>query len=529
MKPALVDRLRALPAADRARILAGLSWREKAMLAHLWAFWLRPDDRELGAVQGNGQMPPPGNWIFWVCQGGRGSGKSTAIGSWFTDEAHKLGPAFVGAIVASTVDEARKLITDERSGFLKIAPPWHGVKFEPSVFDGLVTWASGAKAYVYSADKSAKARGGNFNRAWIDDPPKFGPSGKKFLDTLLRAFRLEGHGLRCGIATTPPDPNDPPSCPELLEWILDQQTTPQPEGTWVFSFTGASDDNLQNLDADYRRVLRLFEGSEGEDAEREGVYVKGGGAKKIFREVEFTSDLVRVLTLPEIFDVVSISIDPADSSNTKACEVGIVVGGLLAERGHGYLVEDASGHLNSDEWPARAWDAAERWIPRARRWRFIIEVNRGTKDSSLLRAQEVIRRLQRGLPGVSVCEIRTVTSREDKGARAAPLPLIYRAGQVKHLPCMTDAETQMKKLTNVARQQARLDRADAAVYALLDLFGLLDGQETTTLGASTLMPGTFGGAPMGSINVGAPPQTSPVAPGAFTFAMGGGMGRGTFT
>lgn len=511
MKRALVDRLRALPAPARARILGGLTWRQKALLGHLWAFWLKPDDREPGAVMGTGQMPPPGPWIFWVLQGGRGSGKSTAVGSWFSDDAHRLGPAFVGAIVASTVDEARKLITDERTGFLKIAPPEHGVEFTPSVLDGLVTWKSGARAYIYSADKSAKARGGNFNRMWIDDPPKFGPNGRKFLDTLLRAFRLEGHGLRAGIATTPPDPKDPPSCPELLEWILDQQHAAQPDGTWVFSFTGASDDNLQNLDPDYQRILRLFEGTEGEDAERAGVYTKDAGSR-VFRGVEFSLPPVRVTEAPEYFDAVVISIDPAESAGDFACEVGIVAAGMVRSAARAYLLEDASGRLDSDHWPAVAWDLAERWLDRAGTWRFVIEVNRGTKDSSLLRSQEVIRRLRRNPNDVAVstCEIRPVTSRLEKDKRAEPLVTIYRAGQIGHVAgAMLKVEEQLKRLKPGGG--GKLDRADAAVYALLDLFGLLDGQRATPLGGSSAgsQVGAFGPMAQSSIAVGPEPGGSP--------------------
>lgn len=505
MTAALVDRLRALPAADRARILAGLTWREKAMLAHLWSFWLRPDDREPGAVCGTGQMPPASNWIFWVLQGGRAAGKSLGIGSWFTDEAQRLGAGFVGAIVCSTVDEARKLIDDKKTGFVHhTAPPWHGVEFEPSVFDGLLTWKSGARAYVFSADKPAKARAGNFNRVWIDDPPKFGPGGKRFLDTFLKAIRVEGHGLRIGIATTPPDPNDPPSCPELLEWILDQQHAPQPDGTWVFSYAGSSDDNLQNLDPDFRRMLKQFEGRENEEAERAGIYVKDGGTR-IFAGVDF--DACRALVLPDMFDEITISIDPADSSNTKACEVGIVVGGVRLDLASGFLVEDASGHFSSDQWPARAWDAAERWAPRARRWHFLIEDNRGTVGVSLLRAEERIRQLMRnpGTVATPRAEIRTVTSRQAKGDRARPLPGIYRAGQAKHARGLEQVEAQMRRLTEAERQQIRLDRADAGVYALLDLFGHLAGQAATALGAMPdLQVGAMGGRAQQSITIGGP-------------------------
>lgn len=528
MTASLVDRLRALPSKDRARILGSLTWRERARLRWEWrSFWLRPDTREPGAMIGSGQVRPVGGEIFWVNQGGRGSGKSQAAAVDFTDDAHALGPGFAGAIVASTVDEARKLVEDS---LLAVSPPHYRVRWEPTVFDGLVTWGSGAFAYVYSADKPAKARGGNFNRLWADDLPKFGPRGAEHFHTLLKAFRLQGHGLRAVITATPPDPGSPPSCPELLEWILDKQHDPSAVGLWVFSLS-SSDDNLSNLDDDYKRVLAMYAGGASEEAERHGIYVKDG-ATRVFREVDFSCAPVRARACPEMFDVLTISIDPADSSNTKACEVGIVAAGLSLAGASAFVLEDASDKLGSDDWPERAWALAERWAPRARRWRFVIEVNRGTKDSTLLRNAEIIRRLKRGQPGISVCEIRTVTSREDKGARAAPLPMLYRNGQVHHVNQAGEldaVEKQMRGLTNTGTGSTRLDRADALVYALLDLFGLLDGQHATALGTMPVHAAVFGGGAQGSLvvassrDVGGLTMQAPgqIGPGVF----GGGRGR----
>jgi phage terminase large subunit-like protein len=223
----------------------------------------------------------------------------------------------------------------------------------------------------------------------------------------------------------------------------------------------------------------------------------------MFSEIEFSREPVRTLEVPAELDVLTISIDPADSGASKACEVGIVAAGLVAGRALAFLLEDASANLDSDAWPVRAWDLAERWAPRAKRWRFVIEVNRGTKDSSLLRAQEVIRKLARGEAGFSTCEIRTVTSRDDKGARAAPLPTVYRAGQIRHLPGLAIVEGQMHRLAAVGKSAGRLDRADAAVYALLDLLGLLDGQTVTTLGTlASAGVGTFGAPAQGSVAIG---------------------------
>lgn len=469
---------------------------------------MRPDVREPGAVVGTGQQRPPGDAIWWVLQGGRGSGKSFPAVHYFCRDAEELGPAFVGVILASTDEEARKFIEDERSGLLAMLPPWRRPTWQVSVAGGRLTWRSGAVAHVYSAERPNAGRAANFNRWLIDDLPKFGPRGLDVFKALARAFRLSGAGLRAYLTTTPP--GDPaPGCPELLEHVLAPQLDPARARAerWVYSIS-PSDANMANLDADTRTVLSQFAGTAADEAERGGVYDPLGGLK-LFSGIEFSREPVRTLEVPAELDVLTISIDPADSGASKACEVGIVAAGLVAGRALAFLLEDASANLDSDAWPVRAWDLAERWAPRAKRWRFVIEVNRGTKDSSLLRAQEVIRKLARGEAGFSTCEIRTVTSRDDKGARAAPLPTVYRAGQIRHLPGLAIVEGQMHRLAAVGKSSGRLDRADAAVYALLDLLGLLDGQTVTTLGTvASAGVGTFGAPAHGSIAVASGPASS---------------------
>lgn len=521
--PALVDRLRAVPAEERAKILDSIPARDLAAWQWDWESWGRPDARDVGGLIGTGQQRPPGQHIWWVNQGGRGSGKTTACVHAFADDAYKLKSGFVGVVLCENDEEARTLINDPRSGMRAILPPWKRPEYLPSIEGGMLEFPSGAIARVVSAEKPSKGRSTNFNRWLIDDPPKFGPNAYALFRALLRAFRLQGHGLRAYIATTPP--GDPaPRCPELLEHLLEAQFHPAKARDWVYSIT-ASDDNLQNLDADVKRVLAGTEGEAGNEAERAGVYVKDAGAR-VFREVDFAT--VRSPHAPPMLDVGVISIDPADSSNTKACEVGIGFAGLHMSTATAFVCEDASGHYTSDEWPVKAWDLADAWASRCQSWHFIIEVNRGTKETAVLRAQEVIRRLKRGMPGISVCEIRTVTSREDKGARAAPLPLLYQAGQVRHLAGCEAAEGQMRRLTNTGGG-GRLDRADMVTQALLDLFGLLDGQRTTALGGSSapLQVGAFGSSAQCSVAVGPEPGGGPAvltmtAPGRVT---AGAFGR----
>ncbi len=327
-------------------------------------------------------------------------------------------------------------------------------------------------------------------------------------DALYPAFRRQtpdGSGSR-GVVTTTPPPGDPPmTCPELAEWFLKPQFDPS-QTDFVYSI-GDSDQNFANMNPSLRRILARYKGTDAEAAERGGIYDPQGGAKT-FREIDFTQPPVRVWRAPERLDIVTISIDPADSSNTKACEVGIAATGLDLTAGEGFLLEDASGHYTSDEWPNVAHDVFERWEGRAITIRFVIEDNRGTKDNSLLKFAEMLRRRNRGQAGIAVREIRMVTSKKAKSERAAPLPGIYKAGQMHHLPGCEEAEKQMKRLDPTNR--GKLDRADAVVQGILDMFGLSDSAHfAPTLGgaASSLAP--VGPRPMSSVAVGQMPSTGP--------------------
>jgi phage terminase large subunit-like protein len=502
---ALVDRLRALSVHDRAAILGQFTAEQIASLKHCWPFWARPDTRAPGAAEGMGQLAPPPPWTWWANIGGRGSGKTRSCAEWVNAEAMRLGRGCVFHFLGATIDDARATMVEGTSGVLACAPPWAfgdtSAAWRPSVMGGTLLWKSGARARCFGADKPAKGRGPACNRFWIDDPAAFGPHGQEVLDQLLYGFRErapDGTPPRGVISSTPIDS-------EILRWIMSGAEGKR-QSKMVFS-RSITDDNRGNLAPEYfSETLAEFAGTELEQQERFG-RLDLANTPKVFSGIAFDAQPVRVEVVPERLDLLVVSIDPADSSSTRACEVGIIAGGL-ANTGHGYLLEDASGHLNSDQWPDAAWDLVERWADRCSRWRFVVEINRGTKDCSLLRARELIRRLQRGLPGVSVCEIRTVTSRVNKAERAASLPLIYRAGQMHHARGLVEVERQLRALDNTGR--GLLDRADAAVYCELDLFGLLDSsQPGQTIGGASMPFAALGPRPQQAVAVGPMPSQGP--------------------
>jgi len=514
---ALVDRLRALSAADRAAILGQFSAKELASLRWRWRdFWARPDEREPGAIEGGGQLPPPGSWTWWASIGGRGSGKTRSAAEWILEEAERLGRGCVIHLVGQSVDDARATMIEGESGLLANAPPWAGLDWRPSVQGGLLVWKNGARARVFGADKPAKGRGPQCNRMWLDDPAAWGPHGKEVLEQLLFGFRLrapDGSEPRGVISSTPIES-------EILRWILDG-TRGGRRSKIVYS-RSATDDNRANLSTSFfDETLAEFAGTELEQQERYGIW-NAAGAPKVFAGIDFNRTPVRVAHAPERFLAVAIWIDPAESTSTRACEVGMVAGGLTND-GHVYLLEDLSAKLGANEWPDRALDAVERWAPRAASVHLGVEINRGgNQPAELLRSAEKIRRLQRGLPGFSILEIRTVFTDKGKSARATPLPRLYAAGQVHHLPGLDELERQMRALDDT--RAANRDRADAAVYVVLDLAGVLEargGSGAYAVGGAAIGPGTFGAPALGAVAVGPSAPPSPAVTPHLSFTFGG--------
>jgi hypothetical protein len=90
---------------------------------------------------------------------------------------------------------------------------------------------------------------------------------------------------------------------------------------------------------------------------------------------------------------------------------------------------------------------------------------------------------------------------------------------------MTELERQLRELDD--NPNLYRDRADAAVYLVLDLAGVLDhARSGFALGGDVASPSMFGPSAQGSINVGRPsrmpaPSTSPHT----SFAFGGGRWR----
>ena len=116
-----------------------------------------------------GQQAPPGDWRTWLLMAGRGFGKTRAGAEWVSALA-RAHPGCRIALVAATRDEAAKVMVEGPSGLLAVAQADEEMVWWPT--RGVVAFASGAEAFVYSAGAPESLRGPEHHFAWCDELAK---------------------------------------------------------------------------------------------------------------------------------------------------------------------------------------------------------------------------------------------------------------------------------------------------------------------------------------------------------------------
>ncbi|TPG19946.1 hypothetical protein EAH87_08965 [Sphingomonas koreensis] len=172
-------------AGDRAKQLSGMhQWIE---LLRDWAFWADPR-----------QLPPGGDWRVWLMMAGRGFGKTRAGAEWVRMLAEGDGAARI-ALIGATRAETRAVMIEGDSGILAVSPPATRPRWEPT--RGLLTWRTGAKAWVYSGEKPDGLRGPQHSAAWCDEIAKWAYPQATW-DNLAMTLR-GGERPRTLVTTTP--------------------------------------------------------------------------------------------------------------------------------------------------------------------------------------------------------------------------------------------------------------------------------------------------------------------------------------
>ena len=420
------------------RILESFSDAEAATLLHDWrGFWARP-----------AQLPPPGDWRYWLVQAGRGFGK-TRVGAETVREWAESKSRRRIALVAPTSAAARDVMIEGESGIVAICPPWNRPLYEPS--KRRLTWPNGVIATAYSAEEPDRLRGPQYDGAWCDELASW--RYPDAWDQLIFGLRL-GHDPRAVVTTTPK--------PVALvrDLIADSNTVVT---------RGSTRDNLANLaPAFLDKIVRKYEGTRLGRQELEGELLDEiPGALWTRTNIDAYRITDREMRW-ELVTRIVVGIDPAVTSGEDSDETGIICAGRTVS-GHVLIFDDASCRKSPLGWAQEAVA-----LMRNRRAdRIIAEVNNG---GDLVEAN--IRTVWPNVP------FRAVRASRGKLTRAEPVAALYEQGRVHHVGAFQRLEDQLCTYVPDSGERSP-DRLDALVWAVTDL--VIDLEEIVIQGRAEIV------------------------------------------
>lgn len=304
------------------------------------------------------------------------------------------------------------------------------------ISQSVVRFHTGAEALVLTAEEPQAIQGKNAEITWCDEFSTYGAKSEEVWSQVVLATRV---GDPRKLVTT----NSMPDNEFLWKLIAEAQER------HIAITESSSFDNFANLPPAFQRQVEEMMRTEygrawvlGKRFQPEGALWK----KDWFRWIPQAPPGGRAI----------IGVDPAGTSDGD--ETGIVAVKRVGE--FAYVLEDLSGHHDSEKWPAIVVAAAKRHHAT-----IVIERNRGL---DFLRA--LIRPLDRSVL------IDEVVSTKKKDDRALPIANLYELGKVFHVGNHTRLEEQMtnwdpasQQLQRSKRRATSPDRIDALVHAIAKL------------------------------------------------------------
>jgi predicted phage terminase large subunit-like protein len=416
-----------LPESQREQVIRSLTAEDAERLAFEWRFWARPN-----------QLAPDGDWRVWLLLAGRGFGKTRAAGEWVRERVD--GGARHLILAGATASDVRDIMIEGESGILAISPPWNRPKYEPS--KARVTWPSGARAMLLSADEPERFRGKQCDTFWSDELGAW--RYPEAWDQMWLGFRLgAAYGVTPrGIVSTTPRPT-----PTIRSLIADERSTVT---------RGSTFDNIANLAPAFIEAVRAK--YEGTRLGRQELYaevlddVEGAlWSRDMIDKPRIRPDAAGNVRLPEFVRTV-VAIDPAVTATETSDETGIVVAGM-AENGHVYVLADVSGKMSPLDWARKSVKAYNDH----RCDRIVAEENNGGK---LVEAN--LRTILNEVP------YKGVRASQGKRTRAEPIAALYEQGKVHHVGNFAKLEDQMCTWEPLTGDKSP-DRLDALVWAVTEL------------------------------------------------------------
>jgi phage terminase large subunit-like protein len=197
----LVDWLSRLPPDLRREAVAALGPEDGEALDRAWAGWAH-DGQRAPATCADGSA-----WSTWVLMAGRGFGKTLAGAQWLTERIAaadgQRGTKLSIALVGASLEDARRVMVEGRSGLLTVAQPWVR-DWSPSL--RRLRFVTGAEATIFSGASPDLLRGPEHHLAWCDELAKWERASDCW-EMLQLGLRLDdpdtGAAPRALITTTP--------------------------------------------------------------------------------------------------------------------------------------------------------------------------------------------------------------------------------------------------------------------------------------------------------------------------------------
>ena len=395
------------------------------------------------------QLPPPGDWLFWLILAGRGFGKTRVgaetVRAWAENKYERI------LLVGPTEADVRETMIEGPSGLLSCYPANRRPIYKPDRH--LIEFPSGAIGITRTAIEPERLRGPQFRKFWFDEicAARY---AQEAWDQIMYGFRVPNSDLR-GIITTTPKPI------KTLNSIMSHPRT-------VIT-RGSSDENRANLAPEFiRTVIDPYRGTRlGRQEINAEILDDVPGA--LWRRVMIDDGRISLIDVRwDCVVRIVVAIDPAVTSNEDSDETGIIVAGLTIS-GHVLIIDD----LSCKESPAGWASVAVRAYRRHQAERIVAEVNNG---GDLVRGN--ICGTDAGIA------FRAVRASRGKYIRAEPVAALYERGLVHHVGTFPALEDQLCGWTPQSQEKSP-DRLDALVWAITDL--VID-QEQIEVAAPIIQP-----------------------------------------
>ena len=388
-------------------------------------------DAAFEAWANKAQLEPNGEgWRVWLMMAGRGFGKTRAGAEWI--HALALARAKRIALVGATIDEARAVMVEGKSGLLSVARRQRvQVRWEPSLHK--LTWPQGSVAQLFSGDNPDGLRGPEHHFAWADELAKWRRPEESWSNLQLG---LRGGARARALVTTTPRPI------RLLQTIS--------ADPWTVTVGGRTRDNI-SLSKNFVEVMMATYGGTRIGRQELDGELMAEAEGSLFPRAMLEGCRCEP---PAGFDRVVVGVDPPVSDKGDAC--GIVVAGR--RDGKLYVLADVSVERATPErWTRAVAGAAEEW----RASHVVAEANQG---GELVRS--VLQAAEAGL------KVKLVRASSGKVARAEPVAIRFERGEAHLAGVFPELEAELSGLQIGGAYDGPSrspDRADACIWALREL------------------------------------------------------------